>query len=549
MLLELAVQNLVIVERARLTPGGGLTVISGETGAGKSLLLDALEMVCGGRCQSQLVGPSADAATVTAVIQVTPARARAVEAASGVASSDGQYLLRRRLVGGGRSQAWINDTPVTSALLRAAAAELIEVHAQHDALRLASPQRQLELLDGFGGLTEEAMAYRRAHERVLAAAADVERLQGGERESIKELDYVRFQLAEIDALAPRAGEFAELEARHAVLTGAGRWRDLALEASARLGEDDDAVERTLGRLAKRLAEAPETRLQAAARACQAALEQVRDACAYSAEVAETLAPDPEELARIGERIDAYQGLFRKHGDGDQELIAVGERLRARAEELSSLGERLAKAQAEREQARAQRGELGERLAKARAKAAKSLATKVHAHLAELGMPKAVLSLGQETLPEPGPLGTVRQELMVATNPGMPAGRLGDIASGGETARIALALAEVMAARDPIPVLVFDEVDSGVGGRLGTVIGAKLARLSRDRTVLAVTHTPQLAAAANRQYMVNKSHSAQRTTVTVTEISGEQRLKEISEMLGGGRAALDQARALLQGVAR
>jgi DNA repair protein RecN (Recombination protein N) len=307
--------------------------------------------------------------------------------------------------------------------------------------------------------------------------------------------------------------------------------------------------RTLGRLAKRLGEAPDARLQSAARACQAALEQVRDAAAFSGDVAETLAPDPAELARVGERIDGYQGLFRKHGDGDGALVAVGERLRSRLEELASLGERLAAAQRERDSARAERAALGERLAKARARAAKQLAVQVHAHLAELGMPKAVLSLSQEELAEPGPLGSVRQELLVATNPGMPAGRLGEIASGGETSRIALALAEAMASRDPIPVLVFDEVDSGVGGRLGAVIGAKLARLARDRTVLAVTHTPQLAAAAHRQYMVSKSHSAQRTTVTVTEVSGEDRLREISEMLGGGRAALDQARALMQGSVR
>lgn len=549
MLLELAVQNVVIVEQARLTPGAGLTVVSGETGAGKSLLLDALEMVCGGRCQAQLVGPWGDAATVTAVVQVGDATAQAAEAACGIPPQDGTYLLRRRLTAGGRSQAWINDTPVTVATLRALAAELIEVHAQHEALRLADPARQLAVLDAFAGLQAQATAYRAAHEHVVATAATLASLDGGERESVRELDYLRFQEREIDALAPVRGEFSALDQRHQLLSSASEWRATAAEAVVQLSEDDRSCERILARFARRLQEAPEPRFQEAARACAAALEQVRDAAAHCSDAGEALQADPGELATVEARLNAYQELFRKHGDGEEALLSAWQALRDRIAELSSVGERRAAAAAELAAARARREELGAALAQARTRAAQTLAKQVHAHLADLGMPKAVLSLRTEAQAEPTALGTMRQELVIATNPGLPAGPLGAIASGGEAARISLALAEALAARDQIPVLVFDEVDSGVGGRLGAIIGGKLASLGRDRTVLAVTHTPQLAAAAHRQYLVTKAISGKQTRTLVREVEGAARLKEISEMLGGGKAALDQARALLQEAAR
>jgi DNA repair protein RecN (Recombination protein N) len=553
MLVELAIQNLVIVESARLAPGEGLCVISGETGAGKSLLLDALEMVSGGRMRVDLVGARGDAATVTAVIQVAPARARAVEAACAVAAVDGQYLLRRRIGSGGRSQAWINDVPVTVGALKAAAALLIEVHAQHEALRLADPAEQLAVLDAYGALDERATAYRAAHDRAQHLTRTLAELDGGERESVKELDYLTFQARELESLKPERGEFAALEARHSLLSAAGQWREAAEQAVQALSEDERAVATVLGRFAKRLSDAPEPKLAEAGRSCAQALEAVRDAAASCSDVIERLNADPTELGRIEDRLNAYHELLRKHGDGagDDEAALFGawERISARIHELSTIGERREQAAAELAQARESRARLGRELAQARAKAFAKLAKEAHAHLSDLGMPKARLALAEVEQSEPTTAGVVRQEFTVQTNPGQPAGRLGEIASGGEAARIALALAEALAERDPVPVLVFDEVDSGVGGRLGAVIGAKLARLGESRTVLAVTHTPQLAAAAHRQYLVSKLQGERSTRVTVSEVAGDARLKEISEMLGGGRAAIDQARALLTGGAR
>lgn len=549
MLIELVVQNLVIVEQARLAPAEGLTVVSGETGAGKSLLLDAIEMVSGGRAQAQLVGPWADAATVTAVFQVADALSRRIAEACSVPAADGQFLLRRRIGAGGRSQAWINDVPVTVAALKAAASLLVEVHAQNEPLRLGDPAVQLALLDAYGGLEERAAAYRAAHESVLVLTRELAALDGGERESVKELDYLTFQARELDGLQPRRGEFTELEARHALLSSSAEWRTLAEQAVQSLTDDERAVAVVLGRLAKRLAEAPEPNLAEAGRACAQAVECVREAAASCASGLERLVADPGELVRAEERLNAYHELFRKHGEGEDVLFAAWEALSTRIRELSTIGERRERAAAALAETRAERDRLGTELARARKTAFAKLAKDVHAALADLGMPKARISLDESEAAQPSPLGTVRQELQVQANPGMPAGRLADVASGGEAARIALALAEALAERDPVPVMVFDEVDSGVGGRLGAAIGAKLARLGRGRTVLAVTHTPQLAAAAQRQYLVSKSQDAKRTRVSVAEVSGEERVKEISEMLGGGRAAVDQAKSLLHGARR
>lgn len=546
MLVELSVQNLVIVAAARLAPGGGLTVISGETGAGKSLLLDALDLLLGGRAQGKLVGPAGDSVTATAVFAVEGALAAAVEAAAGVAIADGQVIIRRRVAEGGRSQAWINDVPVTAGALRAVGSLLVEVRQQNEAISLGEPARQLALLDGYGGLDRQAEAYRAVHARASGLEAELAQLDGGERESLKELDWLRFQAEEFAALDPRAGELATLEARQKTLASAGEWQALAAQASEALGEGPRSVVGVCGGFARKLGDAPDPRLAEAAVACGQALEAAREAARLCADALERLQADPGELARIEERLDAYYQLMRKHGDGEAALLAARDQVVARVGELEGLGDRRARVAADLELARRERATLGAALAQARAKAFARFAKAVHAELADLGMPKARLSLGEDATAAPSPLGTVRQEFLVCTNPGLDAGRINEIASGGEASRLTLAIAVVAAEHDRTPVLVFDEIDSGVGGRLGATIGAKLATLGANRTVLAITHTPQLAAAASRHYVVRKVQNDRRTTATVQELTGAERTAEIADMLGGGSAALGQARSLLAG---
>jgi DNA repair protein RecN (Recombination protein N) len=544
MLRELLVSNLVIVERAALSPGEGLTAITGETGAGKSLLLDALDLVAGGRASAELVGPRGDACEITADFAVDAPRAALVQQACGIAASDGCFILRRRIRNDGRGQAWINDTPVTVTALRGAASQLIEIHAQDRARRLAEPAEQLAAIDAHGGLSAQADGYALAHRRVLDLLAESTRLAEGDRGSLRELEFLRFQRREFDALAPKAGEFPELEARHRLLSEAESWRGLCEEAGAALTDDDRSAARVVGRLARRLADAPSAALREAAGQLATAVELLQGAAATCAGAAESLHGDPGELATVEARLDAYHELMRKHGGDENALFAALTQIDTRIAELDGLDGRRAAVAADLAAAQSERDRLGAALAEARRRAFVPLAKDIHRHLADLGMPKAKVELHEDPAAPPSALGSTAMEMHVRTNPGMPGGPLAAVASGGETSRLLLALATALAARSGTPLVVFDEVDAGVGGRLGTFIGSKLARLASARSVLAVTHTPQVAAAAAAHYVVRKRQGTDRTTVEVAALNGPDRLAELAEMLGGGAPATAQAKALL-----
>lgn len=546
MLVELRIANLVIVESAVLRPGAGLTAISGETGAGKSLLLDALDLMSGARVQGQMVGRWGDAAVVTGVFQPDAGRLAAIQAATGLpVEQEGQVILRRRIAAGGRSQAWINDEPVSVGALRSVASMLIEYHGQHEPIRLAERAVQMQIIDEFAGLGAAAAAYREAHGRVEELAARLAEVETGARSSLKEVEFIRFQLAEIESFAPRRGEIAELETRLATLSSVADLLSLAEEAQEGLAEGDLAVQTRLGSLARRLERAAEPRLARAGALCREASEVVRDAALVCGEVLDGLRPDPAALAAAEARLDAWRTLERKHGDGEEAVFAAWEGLVRRLQELEGLDGRRDGLRRELADAIARRSGLGERLAGERKAGFGRLATQVQAHLADLGMPKARLSLDESGEEAPGALGFRRQEMAVSTNPGLPPASIRAVASGGEMSRIMLAIAAAIGGGSGVPVMVFDEVDSGVGGRMGAVIGGKLARLAHGRTVLAVTHTPQLAASAERHYLVVKRQGERETMVMVREIAGEERIGEIADMLGGGQAAMDQSRTLLE----
>jgi len=544
MLVELVVHNLVIVKQAHLSPGCGLTVISGETGAGKSLLLDALLILLGGRAGAKVVGPHASEATVTGVFQPSATIATAIEHVAGVPAIDGTYILRRRLAASGRSQSWLNDVPVTVAALQQVAGLMVEIRAQHEPQQLSQVSRQLELLDAYAGIAAQTQHYHDIHEKCLALGRELEEIETGERGSLRELEFLRFQSREIAALAPRAGELVELEQRFEALSGAEMWRARAGQSIDLISEGERSVRRVLGTVMRQLSEAPDERLRAAASACAAAGECLDTVESNCREVLENLHSDPAELQRLEERRDAWYDLIRKHGDSEETLLAAWAAIDARIAAIEGLDVRRDLLRSELNAAIILRMELGAALADARREAFKRLAKGLSRELADLGMPKAKVTLADRPLESPGPYGTIQQEIMVATNPGLPPDRLGSVMSGGEASRLSLAFAIVLAEQDRIPVLVFDEVDSGVGGRLGIAIGEKLAALARDRSVLVITHTPQVAALATRHYTVRKIQHDDTTEVQVSEVTGKERVQEIAEMLGGGKAALGQAKALM-----
>lgn len=551
MLLELSVRNLLIVDAVCIEPGEGLTVITGETGAGKSLLLDAIDLLLGGRASAELVGPNGDDAQVSAAVLPTQDAGRLVQEVLGEQPSlDEPLLLRRRVTRQGRSQAWINDIPVSVRSLAAIARSVLELRSQNEQLRLAEPQYQQQALDSFAGNEALAASYAQAHRQLLAARQELQELQEGSHDSVRELEFVRYQLAEFASVQPVAGEEEALEQRQAMLAGAVEWRQLCEEVVDCLAEGESAVLPMLGTLAGRLQQAPDASLLSAGEACMQAKDMLADAVRSCASAADSISPDPQALAEVDDRLQTLVDLMRKHGGSESAMLERWQALQDQEVALQGLEQRCHDLARDCERLAQEREELGQRLAAARSKASGPFARKVCAELKSLGMPKVVLQWEGVSAQQPSASAFVAQRWSVQTNPGMPPGPLSKVPSGGEMSRLSLAMAVVQAAAGrassdgAAPTLIFDEIDSGVGGRLGTIMAQKLKDLARGCSVLAVSHTPQMAAVADRQYRVSKTQGDDRTAVQVEDMSGENRIAEIAEMLGGGEAALNQARVLL-----
>lgn len=545
MLRSLEIRDLLIIDKLDLAFQPGLNVLTGETGAGKSILLDALGFVLGWRGRAELVRAGAAQGEVTAAFDLAPGHAaRAVLAEAGIVAED-ELILRRINSADGRKTAWVNDRRASGEVLRALSDTLVELHGQHDDRGLLNPRGHRQILDEFAGV--DGAPVRAAWAALSAARRAKTRAEATLNAARVEEDFLRHAVAELDKLNPEPGEEAALDARRRAMQGAEKIRTDIARAHAALSDQgaEGALVDAL-RWLEGAADRAEGRLDAALAALARVLVELDEAQTGVEACLSALDFNPHELEQLEERLFAIRALARKHNVLADDLGGYAEDLRARlavidggAGNLAALDLALAEAQTGYHRHAVQ-------LSDARAKAAKRLDRAMAAELAPLKMERAVFAT-DITPADAGPDGSDEVAFTVATNPGAPSGPLNKIASGGELSRFLLALKVCLAGNTPGLTMIFDEIDRGVGGATADAVGRRLAALATSAQVLVVTHSPQVAALGAYHWRVEKRVSKGMTTSTVTPLSPENRVEEIARMLAGDTittAARDAARALL-----
>lgn len=532
MLHELRVENLLLIERAELCLAPGLNVLTGETGAGKTVLAHALDLLLGGRARAGIVRPGAAEAYVEGVFDL-PVELRGLLGEK-VAPDAEELVLSRRVSAEGRTRAYMNGRSVPVADLREAAEGLIAFYGQHEHRKLTLASSQLELLDGACGDAQggrrERYASLHARVRSLEGSLDELRERAGARD--RELDLLQFELAEIEAAAPSEAEEAELVARRDRLRHVEALRGAALGAAEAIVADEGGVSGVLASASSLLdgLAGVDARLDALAERWHALAIEADDLAAELRSYGEGMdADDASGLDLVEERLAAWDRLKRKHGGSIAAVLQHADECRARVAALDHAEVALEEAQAELATARAERSALADELHAARVRAAKSLSKSVRARLADLAMESASFEISLERR-EPGPTGTDAVEFLIAPNPGVPAAPLRETASGGELSRVMLALLGAANATGS-SILVFDEIDAGIGGHTARAVGEQLRDLASGRQVLCITHLPQVASLATRHFSISKSTDHDTALTTVTQLAEKHVVSELVRMLG------------------
>lgn len=546
MLRSLDIRDVLIIDRLSLTLGPGLNVLTGETGAGKSILLDALGFVLGWRGRAELVRAGAAQGEVVAVFELPQGHAgHAVLAEAGIAVDEGEVILRRVNAADGRKTAWINDRRVSGEVLRELSDTLVELHGQHDDRGLLNPRGHRALLDAFAGvdLTALRAAWRarsQTREALAQARAALDRAQAEE-------EFLRHAVAELDKLNPLPGEEAVLDARRRLMQGAERIRADIARAHGALSEGAEGQMRDALRWLEGASDRAEGRLDGALAALNRALIELGEAVGGVEETLQGLDFNPAELEALEERLFAIRALARKHNVLPDELGTHAETLRGRLAAIDGGAAGLARLEKAVAEAEAAYGREAAALTLTRRAAAARLDAAMAAELAPLKMERAVFATLIAT-GEAGPEGVDAVTFTVATNPGAPAGPLNKIASGGELSRFLLALKVCLMGDSPGMTMIFDEIDRGVGGATADAVGRRLKALAERAQVLVVTHSPQVAAKGANHWQVSKRVVEGATLSTVATLGEDERIEEIARMLAGDTvtdAAREAARALLR----
>jgi DNA repair protein RecN (Recombination protein N) len=561
MLTELHIYDFALVRKLALAFGPGLNVLTGETGAGKSIIIDAIGSILGDRSGPEFVRGGADRARVDATFLVdsfdSPAslaedadeESESADLTPETYAEEGLLLISRDITRAGRSTLRMNGKSVTLAMAREITRHLADMHGQHEHQSLLAPDRHVEILDRWIG--RPALHARDgvadAHREWSRLQRERSRLLTDERERSRRLDLLKYQTEEIRAARLKPGEEETLQSERSRLAGAEKLFGSAAEAMTLLSEkDENAVEAMSVAVARlRDAQGIDPTVGPILETLETALFSLEDAVRDLSDYRENIEFNPERLAEVEERIDLLRGLKRKYGDSIEEILAHAADAAKEIDDLERSEERSQELDAAIQAAEEELKRRCARLSDLRRSAAPELETALMRELADLSMERTRFRVQMDAIP-PGPLGAERVEFLLSANPGEPLKPLAKIASGGELSRIMLALKSVTAQAGGPPLMIFDEIDVGVGGRTGSALAAKLRALGDRSQALCVTHLPQIAAAAHRHFSILKVQEGDRTIVEVREVTGDERITELARMLGGSSdAAVEHAKELLK----
>ena len=545
----LRIKNLALVEDLEWQLGPGFTAITGETGAGKSIIIGALQLLLGERTDKSLIRTGAESCTVEAVFEGGDLKElRPLLEESGVETYDGELILKRSFSTAGTNRQFINGSPTTLAVLKKLGDELVDLHGPHDHQSLLSPERQLSLLDGYADLGKNVREFEKSYRQLLALRSEHAQLSTAESAREQEIDLLRHQIGEITGANLAVAEEDEIANRYRLASNSKRLLELAASISRRLSEADDAILPQLAETQRLLRDLEKidpdkTSLAEAHAACIVELSEISR---VMGQYAEALDLDPAQLAALEDRVTLFETLKRKYGGSIAEVIGFGERAAERLRKIEGRDAELERLNKEIETVRGELERIGGSLHKARAKAAPKLAENIRANLRDLGFRQSEFEAKLTRLEEARASGFDALELLFSPNPGEPLKPLRTIASSGEISRLMLAIKSSLAAQDAIPLLVFDEIDANVGGEIANAVGTKMRKLAGDHQVLCITHLPQVAATAATQFVVTKEVHGGRTHSRLTEVKGKARQEEIARMLGGkSESALKHAATLLK----
>lgn len=544
----LRIRNLALVEELEWQIAPGFVAVTGETGAGKSIIIGALQLLLGERGDKSLIRTGADVCAVEAVFSgsnLEELNSELVEA--GIEPSENDIIIKRTFSVTGGTRQFINGSPTTLSILKNLGNVLVDLHGPHDHQSLLSAETQLKLLDSFAQADKQLDEYRKHYWQLQRLVAEHAALNTAETAREQELDLLRYQVGEIRSANLRGDEEDEIEKRYKLASSSKRLIELASAIANKLSEADNSVLSQLAetqRMLRELEKIDSSIAQFSSAHAGSVVELSEIARALSA-YAEKLDLDPEQLTALEQRVSLLETMKRKYGGSISEAIAFGERAAERMQKIEGRDAELERLSNEIESVRECMNRAAEGLRKLRTKAAPKLAENIRRHLRRLGFRQSEFEVTCKSLEEPRPSGFDSVELLFSPNPGEPLKPLRAVASSGEISRLMLAIKAALAAHDAIPLLVFDEIDTNVGGEIAHAVGEKMRMLGRDHQVICITHLPQVAAAASSHFVVTKEVSRGRTFSNLREVTGKSRQEELARMLGGrSQSALNLAASLL-----